>query len=221
LGDIYFGDHRQWRDKDGIRYAEDVATYNENQILSVTKAAFELALKRDRRVCLVHKANVLEISRLWQDIVRDYAKSHPEVTLSEMLVDNCAMQLILKPAQFDVLLTSNLFGDILSDLASALPGSLGLTASASLNDQGYGLFEPAGGSAPDIAGQGIANPLAQILSLSLMLEIKFKLKHYAQAIRLACQKTLAQGIMTRDLSTSKYATTREFTDAVIKNLASR
>jgi 3-isopropylmalate dehydrogenase len=160
----------------------------------------------------------LEISRLWQDVVREYAENYPNVALTEMLVDNCAMQLVLNPSKFDVILTSNLFGDILSDLGAALPGSLGITPSASLNAEGYGLFEPSGGSAPDIAGKGIANPLAQILSLALLLEIQLNLPAQAVKIRNACRQTLRDGIMTRDLNPASTISTQKFTEEVIRRL---
>jgi 3-isopropylmalate dehydrogenase len=218
LGDIYFGEHTRWTDENGVRCASDNATYSENQIREVARDAFELAEKRKGALCLVHKSNVLEISRLWQDVVREYAAKYPNVTLTEMLVDNCAMQLVLNPSRFDVILTSNLFGDILSDLGAALPGSLGITPSASLNTDGYGLFEPSGGSAPDIAGKGIANPLAQILSLALLFEIQLNLPEQATRIRNACRQTLREGIMTRDLNPLSTVSTQEFTDEVIRRL---
>lgn len=218
LGDIYFGEHTRWKDEKGLRCASDIATYSESQIREVARDAFELAEKRKGELCLVHKSNVLEISRLWQEVVRESASNYPDVTLTEMLVDNCAMQLVLNPSRFDVILTSNLFGDILSDLGAALPGSLGITPSASLNADGYGLFEPSGGSAPDIAGKGIANPLAQILSLALLFEIQLNLPEQAARIRNACRQTLRDGIMTRDLNPVSTISTQEFTDEVIRRL---
>ena len=218
LGDIYFGEHTRWTDKLGARHASDVATYSESQIRSVARDAFKLAEKRRYELCLVHKSNVLEISRLWQEVVREYSSNFPKVTVTEMLVDNCAMQLVLNPSKFDVILTSNLFGDILSDLGAALAGSLGITPSASLNADGYGLFEPSGGSAPDIAGMGIANPLAQILSLALLFELQLNLPEQALRIRNACRQTLRDGIMTRDLNPTSTISTNEFTQEVIRRL---
>ena len=172
IGDIYFGEHRHFV-KDGKRYATDVAEYNEDQIASIAHKAFQAALIRSKKVTSVDKANVLSTSQLWREVVTEVAKDYPQVKLEHMLVDNCAMQLIARPTQFDVILTANLFGDILSDAASVIPGSLGLMPSASINQQGFAMYEPSGGSAPDIANQNVANPIAQILSAAMMLRYSF------------------------------------------------
>jgi 3-isopropylmalate dehydrogenase len=218
LGDLYFGEHSRWTDANGLRCASDQALYREDQIVSVAQKAFTLAKGRRKNLCLVHKANVLEISRLWQEVVREVAKEFPTVTFHEMLVDNCAMQLVREPSSFDVVLTSNLFGDILSDLAAALPGSLGVTPSASINSSGFGLYEPSGGSAPDIAGKGTANPLAQMLSLALLLDLQLNLSTESKALSSACRATLKAGIMTRDLDARNGVDTKVFSDHVINQL---
>jgi len=219
LGDIYFGEHKQWQESDG-RHALDVAEYSEKQITSVAHRAFQLASQRRGLLTSVDKANVLETSRLWRTVINEISNQYPDVTLEHMLVDNCAMQLILKPAQFDVIVTANLFGDILSDTAAALPGSLGLIPSASLNAHGGGLYEPAGGSAPDIAGKNIANPIAQILSLALLLRHSFQLEEAACCIEQAVQKTLRAGIRTQDISNpvQKGVTCSDMTDVIITYL---
>ena len=167
-GGLYFG-NRKTEEIDGVMTACDELTYNENEIRRIAKRAFEIAMKRRKKVISVDKANVLDSSRLWRKIVEEIAKEYPEVALEHMLVDNCAMQLVKDPKQFDVILTENMFGDILSDEASMVTGSIGMLASASLNDTKFGLYEPSGGSAPDIAGKGIANPIATILSAAMML----------------------------------------------------
>lgn len=220
IGDIYFGEHKQFTEN-SLRYASDVALYNEQQIADVTHRSFQLAQKRRQKVTSVDKANVLDTSKLWRSVVTEIAVDYPDVTCEHMLVDNCAMQLIINPAQFDVILTANLFGDILSDAAAALPGSLGLTPSASLSDQGtVGLYEPSGGSAPDIAGKNIANPIAQILSVAMMLRYSFNLYAEAEAIDNAVQKTLAAGFRTQDIHTpnKKRVSTNELTDIILANL---
>ncbi len=222
LGDIYFGDKRTFT-TDGLMIAEDVARYDENQIAQVAHQAFKTAASRKQRVVSVDKANVLDTSKLWRQVFQQVATEYPQVKLTHMLVDNCAMQLILNPAQFDVIATSNLFGDILSDAASALPGSLGMMPSASFNQHGLGLYEPSGGSAPDIAGQDKANPMAQILSLAMMLRHSFGLKDAADAIESAIENTLDDGFRTQDImQTGKQLTgTTAFTDEILKNLSSR
>jgi len=204
IGDIYFGEHKQWTENN-LRYARDIADYNESQISSIAHFAFMLANHRKKRVISVDKANVLDTSKLWREVVTEVSKHYQEVTLEHMLVDNCAMQLFINPSQFDVILTSNLFGDILSDAAAALPGSLGLMPSASLGQSGIGLYEPSGGSAPDIAGLDIANPIAQILSVALMLRYSFKLETEAQAIENAVQKALHEGYRTKDIAINENA----------------
>ena len=174
-------------------------TYNENEIRRIAKRAFDIAMKRRKKVTSVDKANVLDSSRLWRKVVEEVAKDYPEVTLEHMLVDNSAMQLVKDPKQFDVILTENMFGDILSDEASMITGSIGMLASASLNETKFGLYEPSGGSAPDIAGQGIANPIATILSAAMMLRFSFDLDKEADAIEASVAKVLKDGYRTIDI----------------------
>lgn len=211
-GDIYFGEHRLERDE-----ALDMATYTRAQIEPIAHAAFQAARARRSRVTSVDKANVLSTSKLWRQIVTEVAKQYPDVTLQHMLVDNCAMQLIIKPQLFDVILTSNLFGDILADLGAAIPGSLGLIPSASLNQQGFGLYEPAGGFAPDIAGQNVANPIAQILSTAMMLWYSLGCHVEAAAIERAVMGALAAGARVQDIAVDSdgIKTTSEFSEAVL------
>lgn len=197
-GDVYFGEH-SLRVEGGKRIARDTGEYTEDQIALVARVAFEAARTRRAKVTSVDKANVMHTSKLWRDVVREVHANFPDVQLEDMLVDNCALQLVKDPGQFDVILASNLFGDILSDLAAALPGSLGLTPSASLNVKGFGLYEPSGGSAPDIAGQGVANPIAQILSASMLLRFSFGWIQEADAIEAAVSKTLDRGFRTADI----------------------
>ena len=179
--------------------AFDSLTYNENEIRRIAKRAFDIAMKRRKKVTSVDKANVLDSSRLWRKVVEEVAKDYPEVTLEHMLVDNSAMQLVKDPKQFDVILTENMFGDILSDEASMITGSIGMLASASLNETKFGLYEPSGGSAPDIAGQGIANPIATILSAAMMLRFSFDLDKEADAIEASVAKVLKDGYRTIDI----------------------
>jgi 3-isopropylmalate dehydrogenase len=221
LGDCYFGDHHRSGDI-GYRKASDVAEYTEDQIKSIAEVAFNAALKRRKKVCSVHKANVLATSQLWRDVVRETARNYPDVTLEEMLVDNCAMQIVREPSAFDVIVTTNMFGDILSDIGAVLPGSLGVTPSASLNKDGFGMYEPSGGSAPDIVGQGIANPIAQILSAALLLRHSFQLHHEAEMIESAVAKTIQSHNVTPDLlphnRRSEGCTTKKVTDEIISFL---
>lgn len=179
--------------------AEDTLTYNENEIRRIAKRGFDIAMKRRRKVTSVDKANVLDSSRLWRKIVEEVAKEYPEVSCEHMLVDNCAMQLVKDPKQFDVILTENMFGDILSDEASMVTGSIGMLSSASLNDTKFGLYEPSGGSAPDIAGKGIANPIATILSAAMMLRYSFDLDKEADAIEAAVKQALQDNYRTIDI----------------------
>lgn len=197
-GGLYFG-NRKTEEIDGVMTACDELTYNENEIRRIAKRAFEIAMKRRKKVISVDKANVLDSSRLWRKIVEEIAKEYPEVALEHMLVDNCAMQLVKDPKQFDVILTENMFGDILSDEASMVTGSIGMLASASLNDTKFGLYEPGGGSAPDIAGKGIANPIATILSAAMMLRFSFDLDKEADAIEKAVSQVLKDGYRTIDI----------------------
>lgn len=197
-GGLYFGE-RKTEDVNGIMTATDTLTYNENEIRRIAVRAFDIAMKRRKKVTSVDKANVLDSSRLWRKIVNEVAENYPEVELEHMLVDNCAMQLVKDPAQFDVVLTENMFGDILSDEASMITGSIGMLSSASLNDTKFGLYEPSGGSAPDIAGQNIANPIATILSAAMMLRYSFDMDKEADAVEKAVDKALKDGYRTGDI----------------------
>ena len=197
-GGLYFGTH-QTIEENGVRKATDILNYDENEIRRIAIKAFESAMKRGKKVTSVDKANVLDSSRLWRKVVEEVAVDYPDVALEHMLVDNCAMQLVKDPAQFDVILTENMFGDILSDEASMVTGSIGMLASASLNDTKFGLYEPSHGSAPDIAGMDIANPIATILSASMMLRYSFDLDKEADAIEHAVMKVLEEGYRTGDI----------------------
>ena len=197
-GGLYFG-ARRTEDIDGVLTATDTLTYNEHEIRRIAKRAFDIAMKRRKKVTSVDKANVLDSSRLWRKVVEEVAKDYPEVSYEHMLVDNCAMQLVKDPGQFDVILTENMFGDILYDEASMVTGSIGMLSSASLNDTKFGLYEPSGGSAPDIAGKGIANPIATILSAAMMLRYSFDLDAEADAVEHAVRKVLADGYRTIDI----------------------
>lgn len=197
-GGLYFG-ARSTEEIDGVLTACDSLTYNENEIRRIARRAFDIAMKRRKKVTSVDKANVLDSSRLWRKVVEEVAGDYPEVKLEHMLVDNCAMQLVKDPRQFDVILTENMFGDILSDEASMITGSIGMLASASLNETKFGLYEPSGGSAPDIAGKGIANPIATILSAAMMLRFSFDLDKEASAIENAIERVLEEGYRTIDI----------------------
>mgnify|MGYP001010293752 CR=1 FL=1 len=197
-GGLYFGE-RKTTEENGVRTAVDTLTYNEKEIRRIAVKAFEIAKKRRKQVTSVDKANVLDSSRLWRSVVEEVAKDYPDVTLSHMLVDNCAMQLVRDPGQFDVILTENMFGDILSDEASMVTGSIGMLSSASLNETKFGLYEPSHGSAPDIAGQDKANPIATILSAAMMLRYSLDMDKEADAVEAAVQKVLTDGYRTGDI----------------------
>lgn len=225
LGDAYFGEHERY-EKAGARCASDKAEYSEHQVKTAVVAGFEAARKRRGKLTSVDKANVLTTSKLWREVAHEVAKEYKDVEFEDMLVDNCAMQLMLNPAQFDVIVTSNMFGDILSDAAAALPGSLGLVASASLTDGTFGLYEPPGGSAQDIAGKGIANPIAQILSAALLLRYSFNLEDEARCIEGAVESALEAGFVTSDLSSgvqenNKTVDTKEMTNEILKFINTR
>ncbi len=200
-GDIYFGEPRGIRKVDGVREGFDTMRYSEPEIRRIARVAFEASRKRAKRVCSVDKANVLETSQLWREVVIQESKSYADVELSHMYVDNCAMQLVRNPKQFDVIVTGNLFGDILSDEASMLTGSIGMLPSASLDASGKGLYEPIHGTAPDIAGKGVANPLATILSAALMLRYSLGQPQAAQRIEKAVATVLQSGLRTADIHT--------------------
>ena len=197
-GGLYFGE-RHTEEVNGVMQATDTLTYNENEIRRIAIKAFDIAMKRRKHVISVDKANVLDSSRLWRKVVEEVAKDYPEVKLEHMLVDNCAMQLVMNPAQFDVVLTENMFGDILSDEASMITGSIGMLSSASLNETKFGMYEPSHGSAPDIAGKDLANPIATILSAAMMLRYSFDMDKEADAIEAAVQQVLTDGYRTGDI----------------------
>ena len=219
-GGLYFG-ARKTTEENGVRTAVDTLSYNENEIRRIAIKAFEIARKRRNKVTSVDKANVLDSSRLWRSVVEDVAKDDPDVTLEHMLVDNCAMQLVRDPKQFDVILTENMFGDILSDEASMVTGSIGMLSSASLNETKLGLYEPSHGSAPDIAGQNKANPIATILSAAMMLRYSLDLDKEADAVETAVQKVLTEGYRTGDIMSDgcKLVGTREMGDLIADAIA--
>ncbi|MGH6787520.1 MAG: 3-isopropylmalate dehydrogenase, partial [Novosphingobium sp.] len=215
-GDVYFGEKGLRRLDDGRREGWDMMSYAEDEVRRIAHVAFRAAMGRKRRLCSVDKANVLETSQLWREVVSEVAEDYPEVELSHMYVDNAAMQLVRNPGQFDTVVTGNLFGDILSDQASMCVGSIGLLASASLGSGSFGLYEPIHGSAPDIAGQGKANPLATILSAAMLLRHSFAREAEAGRIEAAVARTLADGIRGADLGGSHG--TQAIGDAVLERL---
>ena len=219
-GGLYFGE-RHTEEVNGVMQATDTLVYNETEIRRVAAKAFETAMKRKKKVTSVDKANVLDSSRLWRKVVAEVAADYPEVALENMLVDNCAMQLVMDPGQFDVNLTENRFGDILSDEASMITGSIGMLSSASLNEGKFGLYEPSHGSAPDIAGKGIANPIATILSAAMMLRFSFDLDKEAEAVENAVKKVLAGGYRTADIMAEgmKQTGTKEMGDLICSQIA--
>lgn len=200
-GGIYFGEPRGMREEGGERVGFNTMVYSESEIRRIANVAFELARARNKKLCSVDKANVLEVTELWKEVVNEVAKDYPDVEVSHMYVDNAAMQLVRAPKQFDVMVTGNLFGDILSDEAAMLTGSIGMLPSASLDINRKGLYEPCHGSAPDIAGKNLANPLAAILSLAMLMRYSFERADVAQAIEGAVEAVLEQGLRTGDIYT--------------------
>jgi 3-isopropylmalate dehydrogenase len=219
-GDIYFGQPKGIREVNGERQGFDTMLYSESEVRRIARVGFEAARKRSKKLCSVDKANVLETSQLWKEVVTEEAKSYGDVQLTHMYVDNCAMQLVRNPKQFDVIVTGNMFGDILSDEASMLTGSIGMLPSAALDERGKGLYEPIHGTAPDIAGKGIANPLATILSAAMMLRYSLKQERAADRIEAAVRKVLQQGYRTADIHTpgTRKVGTKEMGDAVLAAL---
>lgn len=222
VGGIYFGEPRGVEIKNGERFGVNSATYYESEIARIGHSAFQIAQKRDGRVCSVDKANVLEVSELWRDVMEEVSKEYSDVKLSHLYVDNAAMQLVRDPKQFDVMVTSNLFGDVLSDCAAMLTGSIGMLPSASLDKNNFGMYEPIHGSAPDIAGKDIANPLATILSVSMMLRYSLNQAELAEKIDSAVSDVLDQGYRTNDIAgdSQKVVGTEEMGDLVVKALES-
>ena len=222
VGGIYFGQPRGVEIKNGERFGVNSATYYESEIARIGHSAFQIAQKREGRVCSVDKANVLEVSELWRDVMEEVSKEYSDVKLSHLYVDNAAMQLVRDPKQFDVMVTSNLFGDVLSDCAAMLTGSIGMLPSASLDKNNFGMYEPIHGSAPDIAGKDIANPLATILSVSMMLRYSLNQAELAEKIDSAVSDILDQGYRTRDIAgdSQKVVGTEEMGDLVVKSLES-
>ena len=220
VGGIYFGQPRGIKTKDGERFGVNSATYSESEIARIGHSAFQIAQKRNKRVCSIDKANVLEVCELWREVMEEVSQNYPDVELSHMYVDNAAMQLVREPKQFDVMVTSNLFGDILSDCAAMLTGSIGMLPSASLNKNNYGMYEPIHGSAPDIAGKDIANPLATIISVSMMLRYSLNQAPLADKINAAVNVVLDQGYRTKDIAAvgDKIVGTEEMGDLIVDSI---
>ena len=202
-GGVYFGEPRGLVENEDPKYAFNTMIYNEEEIRRIATVAFKAAMDRNKKLCSVEKANVLEVSKFWREVVTEMSADYPEVALSHQLADNTAMQLVLNPNQYDVIVSSNLFGDILSDIAATLSGSIGMLPSASLNSSGQGMYEPCHGSAPDIAGQDIANPIAMISSLAMAFEYSLERKDLAQKIQSAIKIFINQGNRTKDIATSE------------------
>ena len=222
VGGIYFGQPRGVEIKNGERFGINSATYYESEISRIGHSAFQIAQKRGKRVCSVDKANVLEVGELWREVMEEVSKDYPDVKLSHLYVDNAAMQLVKDPKQFDVMVTSNLFGDVLSDCAAMLTGSIGMLPSASLDKNNFGMYEPIHGSAPDISGKDLANPLATILSVSMMLKYSLNKADLAEKINKAVSDVLDQGFRTRDIASDaeKVVGTEEMGDLVVQALES-
>ena len=212
-GDVYFGEKGR-KESGGVTTGYDIMNYSEKEVERIGRRAFEMAMKRSKKLCSVDKANVLETSRVWRETMHRLRDEYPEVEYSDMYVDNAAMQLVRNPGQFDVIVTGNLFGDILSDEASMITGSIGMLPSASLNETGFGMYEPIHGSAPDIAGKGIANPIATILSAAMMMRYSLNLPQEADAIENAVKKVLDTGWRTADIG-KEYISTSEMTDRIL------
>ena len=219
-GDIYFGQPKGIQEKSGVREGFDTMRYSEPEIRRIARVGLDAARKRGKKLCSVDKANVLETSQLWREVVTDEGKKHSDIELSHMYVDNCAMQLVRNPKQFDVIVTGNMFGDILSDEASMLTGSIGMLPSAALDEKGKGLYEPIHGTAPDIAGKGVANPLATILSAAMLLRYSLKDEKNARRIEAAVTKALRDGLRTADIHTPgmRKVGTEQMGDAVVAAL---
>ena len=218
-GGIYFGEPRGIVENESPKYGFNTMIYNEDEIRRIAKVAFEAAMNRNRKLCSVEKANVLEVSKFWRSIITEMGSEYPEVELSHQLADNTAMQLVLNPNQYDVIVSGNLFGDILSDIAATLSGSIGMLPSASLNSSSQGMYEPCHGSAPDIAGKGVANPIAMIASLAMAFEYSLDRIDIAKRIESAIKIFISNGLRTKDIATSEeFVRTQDVAPALINIL---